>query len=249
MMDWLGTFNKSQFARLTVYARSQLGYIDLRVKHLTIEQQRIGFLQFLYDSGGRPTSYSTGSPGFTTYIGKLMSAYEVLGGDPFYDLQVRGMNDPVYFLKGSETATAKMLSNGEPLPLPGLSDGDSGNAVRSIKSWTRGNIDRLERIERKVRRALDYSDQLQTEINELKRIKQSVEVEGSLENLISLVNQLFGDPSYRAIADDNGQDPFGKYTHAPMSSYDQGGTRAPTEGPSVERGASGYTVSGGGSNT
>lgn len=245
MLEFLGTFNKSQFDRLAAYARSQMVYIDLRIQHLTIEQQRVGFLQFSYDTGGRPTAYSTGSPGFTTYIGKLMSAYEVLGGDPFYDLQVRGKNDPVYFLKGTETATAKMMSNGEPVPLPGLSDGDSGNAVRSIKSWTRGNIDRLERIERKVRRAIDYSDQLQSEINELSLIKKSVEVEGSLENLIALVGQLLIDPSYRAIADDKGKDPFGKYTHAPMSSYDQGGTRAPTEGPSVERGSDGYTFSGG----
>jgi hypothetical protein len=248
MMEWLGTFNKSQFTRLADYARSQLVYIDLRIKHLTIEQQRIGFLQFAYDSGGRPTSYATGTPGINTYIGKLMAAYEVLGGDPFYDLQVRSLSQPVSYLKGTETATAKMLSNGEPLPLPGLADGDSGNAVRSMKSWTRGNIDRLERIERKVRRAIDYSDQLQTEINELKKIKKSVEVDGSLENLIALVGQLFIDPTYRAIADDKGQDPFGKYTHAPMSSYDQGGTRTPTEGPSVERGADGYTVSGGGTN-
>lgn len=245
MLDFLGTFNKSQFTRLATYARSQMVYIDLRIQHLTIEQQRIGFLQFAYDTGGRPTSYSTGSPGFTTYIGKLMSAYEVLGGDPFYDLQVRGKNDPVYYLKGTETATAKMMSNGEPIPLPGLSDGDSGNAVRSMKSWTRGNLDRLERVERKVRRAIDYSDQLQSEIHELNLIKKSVEVDGSLENLIALVGQLFIDPGYRAIADDKGKDPFGKYTHAPMSSYDQGGTRAPTEGPSVERGADGYTVSGG----
>jgi hypothetical protein len=79
----------------------------------------------------------------------------------------------------------------------------------------------------------------------LNLIKKSVEVDGSLENLIALVGQLFIDPGYRAIADDKGKDPFGKYTHAPMSSYDQGGTRAPTEGPSVERGADGYTVSGG----
>lgn len=244
-MDFLGTFNKSQFNRLAAYARSQMVYIDLRIQHLTIEQQRIGFLQFAYDTGGRPTSYSTGSPGFTTYIGKLMAAYEVLGGDPFYDLQVRGMNDPVYHLKGTETATAKMMSNGEPVPLPGLSDGDSGNAVRSMKSWTRGSLDRLERIERKVRRAIDYADQIQTEINELSLIKKSIEVDGSLENLIALVGQLLIDPSYRAIADDKGKDPFGKYTHAPMSSYDQGGTRAPTEGPSVERGSDGYTVSGG----
>jgi hypothetical protein len=248
MMDWLGTFNKSQFTRLATYARSQLAYIDLRIQHLTIEQQRVGFLQFAYDTGGRPTSFSTGSPGFTTYIGKLISAYEVLGGDPFYDLQVRSKSDPVYYLKGTETYTSKILSNGEPLPLPGLSDGDSGNAVRSIKSWTEGNLSRLEKIERKVRRAIDYSDQLQDEIDELKTIKKAVDVDGSLENLIALVNQLFIDPSYRAIADDKGQDPFGKYTYAPMSSYDQGGTRAPTDGPSFERGSSGYTTSGGGSN-
>jgi hypothetical protein len=247
MIEFLGTFNKSQFTRLAAYVRSQMTYIDLRIQHLTIEQQRIGFLQFAYDSGGRPTSYSTGSPGMVTFIGKLMAAYEVLGGDPFYDLQVRSINQPVFYLKGTETYTAKMLSNGEPLPLPGLSDGDSGNAVRSMLSWTRGGVDRLEKIERKVRRAIDYSDQLQNEINELKKIKRGVEVDGSLENLIALVNQLFTDPGYRAIADDKGQDPFGKYTHAPMSSYDQGGTRAPTEGPSVERGSDGYTVSGGGS--
>lgn len=248
MMDFLGTFNKSQFIRFTNYARAQLVYIDLRIQHLTIEQQRVGFLQFAYDTGGRPTSFSTGSPGFTTYIGKLVAAYEVLGGDPFYDLQVRSKIDPVYYLKGSETATSKILSNGEPLPLPGLSDGDSGNAVRFMRSWTEGNLDRLEKIERKVRRAIDYSDQLQDEIDELKTIKKAVDVDGSLENLIALVNQLFIDPSYRAIADDKGQDPFGKYTHAPMSSYDQGGTRAPQEGPAIERGSDGYTISGGGSN-
>jgi hypothetical protein len=247
MMDWLGTFNKSQFTRLSAYVRSQLVYIDLRIKHLTIEQQRIGFLQFSYDSGGRPTSFSTGSPGIITFIGKLVAAYEVLGGDPFYDLQVRSKSDPVFYLKGSETTTSKILSNGEPLPLPGLSDGDSGNAVHSMRSWTEGNLERLEKLERKIRRAIDYSDQLQDEINELKTIRKSVDVDGSLENLIALVNQLFSDPSYRAIADDKGQDPFGKYTHAPMSSYDQGGTRAPTEGPSFERGSDGYTSSGGGS--
>lgn len=245
MLDFLGTFNKTQFDRLAAYARGQLVYIDARIKHLTIEKQRVGFLQFAYDTGGRPTSFATGSPGFSTYIGKLVSAYEVLGGDPFYDLQVRSKSQAVSYLKGTETATAKMLSNGEPIPLPGLSDGDSGNAVRSIRSWTKGSLDRLESLERKIRRAIDYSDQLQDEINELMKIRKAVDVDGSLENLIAIVNQLFTDPSYRAIADDKGQDPFGKYTYAPLSSYDQGGTRASQEGPTVERGSDGYTVSGG----
>lgn len=245
MMDWLGTFNKSQFARLSTYARSQLTYITARIQHLTIEKQRIGFLQFTYDSAGQPTNYATSKPGFITYIGKLMSVYEVLGGDPFYDLQVRSISDPVFYTKGTETYQSKVLSNGEPVPTIGLSDGSSGNAVRSMRDWTSDNIDRLERIERKVRRAIDYSDQLQNEIDTLTSIKKSVEVEGSLENLIALVNQLFSDPSYRAIADDKGKDPFGKVVYAPMSSYDQGGTRAPSEGLVIERGSDGYTTSGG----
>jgi hypothetical protein len=244
MLDFLGTFNKSQFDRLATYTRGQLVYVDLRIKHLSIEQQRIGFLLFAYDTAGQPTSLATGSPGFTTYIGKLVAAYEVLGGDPFYDLQVRSISQPVSYLKGTETYSAKIMSNGEPVPERGLSDGTSGNAVRSMKSWTRGNLDRLERIERKIRRAIDYSDQLQTEINELNSIKKAVDSDGSLENLIALVNQLFTDPSYRAIADDKGKDPFGKYTHAPMSSYDQGGTRQTPEGPTIERGGGGYTISG-----
>lgn len=244
MIEFLGTFNRSQFTRLATYARSQLTYIKARIQHLTIEKQKIGFLQFIYDSAGQPTGYATGQPGVVTFIGKLMSAYEVLGGDPFYDLQVRSISNPVFYLKGTETTTAKVLSNGEPVPSLGLADAVSGNAVRSMRDWMSENLDRLERIERKVRRAIDYSDQLQIEIDNLTSITNAVEIDGSLENLIALVNQLFVDPSYRAIADDNGKDPFGKMTYSPMSSYDQGGTRAPVEGLTPERGSAGYTTGG-----
>jgi hypothetical protein len=245
--DFLGTFNRSMFDRLAAYARGQLVYVDSRIQHLSIEQQRIGFLQFAYDTAGRPTSYTTGTPGFITVIGKLMSAYEVLGGDPFYNLQVRSVSNPVYYRKGDETATAKVLSNGEPVPQLGLSDGPSGNAVRQVRAWSFGNLERLDRLERKIRRMIDYSDQLGTEVSFLKKSRQAVDVDGSLENLIALVNQLFADPSYRAIADDKGADPFGKFIYAPMSSYDQGGTRRAPDGLTIERGSGGYTIVGGGS--
>jgi len=244
MFDWLGTFNRSQFERLVAYARARLAYVDARIQHLTVEQQRVGFLKFSYDTAGKPTSYLTGSPGFNTYIGKLMSAYEVLGGDPFYDLQVRSKSDPVYYLKGDEVATAKVLSNGEPVPQPGLADAPSGNAVRNIREWMGDHLDLLDRLERKVRRAIDYSDQLQDEIDLLKKIKSSVEVDGSLENLISTMSVLFSDPSYRSIFDDQGKDPFGKLTHAPMSSYDSGPTRTGADGLVVERTGDGAVVVG-----
>lgn len=241
---WLGTFNKTQLERLAAYARERLAYVDARIQHLTVEQQRVGFLKFAYDSAGRPTSYLTGTPGFTTYIGKLMAAYEVLGGDPFYDLQVRSKSDPVFYLKGDEVATAKVLSNGEPIPQQGLADAPTGNAVREIKSWMEGHLDRLDRLERKVRRAIDYSDQLQDEIDKLRKIKQSVDFSGSLENLVASVGTFFSDPSYRSVFDDAGSDPFGKLIYAPMSSYDSGGTRNSPDGLVVERTGSGVVVSG-----
>jgi hypothetical protein len=243
MFAFLGTLNRSQLTRLASYARDQLVYVEDRIKHLTVEQQRVGFLKFAFDSAGRPTSYLTGEEGTTTYIGKLMSAYEVLGGDAFFDLQVRSKSDPVYYLKGNEVASSKIMSNGEPIPQAGLADAVSGNAVRNIKSWTEGNIARLEKLEFKVRRAVDYSDQLQEEIDLLNKVKLSVEFEGSLDSLIESVETLLSDPSYRAVSDDNGSDPFGKLNYAPMSSYDQGGTRV-QEDFTVERGSAGVTISG-----
>jgi hypothetical protein len=243
--NFLGTFNKSQFDRFVDYARSILLYVDNRIKHLTIEQQRIGFLKFSYDPAGRPISYSTGSPGFVTYIGKLVQAYEILGGDPFHDLQVRTKSDPVYYLKGDEVATSKIMSNGEPIPQAGLADAVSGNAVRGIRQWMDDHLDRFERLERKIRRAIDYADQIQDEIDTLNKVRQSAETDGSMENLIALVNSLFSDSSYRSITDDMKSDIYGKLAYAPMSSYDQGGTRRGADGVVVERGSEGTVISGG----
>lgn len=239
----LGTFNKSQFDRLVVYAKGKLDLIDQRIRHLTIERQRVGFLQFAYDTAGKPTSYTTSQPGETTYIGRLMGAYEVLGGDPFYDLQVRTVGQAVTRPKGNELAVSKVLSNGEPIPAAGLSDGPSGDAVRTIKAWMGDDLERLERLERKIRRMVDYSDQLQEEADKLTEIRGGVEADGSLENLVALVQQLFSDPTYRAIADDQGRDEFGKFIYAPMSSYEPGG-RTPSSGVSIERTNDGYVVVG-----
>jgi len=244
MLDFLGTFNRSQFDRLSTYARGQLSYVVGRVQHITAEQQRVGFLKFSYDPAGRPVSYLTGNPGLVTYIGKLMSAYEVLGGDPFYDLQVRAKSDPVYYLKGDEASTAKILSNGEPLPQQGLADAPTGNLVRRIRGFSEAHLDKLERIERKVRRAIDYSDQLQTELDLLKVIPRTAEVDGSLEFLIASATAYFQDRSYRAISDDKGSDPFGKLVNAPMSSYDPGTTRRGPDGLAVERSNDGVVISG-----
>lgn len=249
--DFLGTFNRSQFERLAAYAKGQLAHVEGRIKHLTYEQQRIGFLRFVFDSAGRPTAYSTGGSGSSpSYIGKLMAAYEAQGGDPFYDLQMRSKGDQSVFIpKGSETAATKVLSNGEPLPQRGLGDAPTANLVGSLKKWTQPALERRALLERKIRRAVDYVDQLQDEIRLLKIVTQTVETEGSLESLISEVNQHLADPNYRATGEDQGGDPFGKLSYAPLASYEPGKDRAPPDGLTVERTNQGYSVSGDGTSS
>lgn len=248
--DWLGTFNRSQFERLAQYAREQLVLIDARVSHLTYEQMRIGFLQFSYDTAGKPIAYSTGSSGSgPTYIGKLMAAYEAIGGDPFYDLQVRSMADPVYYMQGTETAAAKVMSNGEPIPAKGLADAPTANLLLQMRSWLGPSLDRRAQLERKIRRMLDYSDQLGAEVAELRIIQDSLETDGSLENIINAVSQMLSDPTYRATGEDNGADPFGKLSYAPYASYEPGGARNAPDGLVVERTNRGYAVSGEGGST
>lgn len=244
--EWLGTFNRSQFDRFSTYAREQLTQVDARINHLVAEQQRVGFLRFIYDSAGRPTAYSTGSAGSgPTYIGKLIAAYEVLGGDPFFDLQTRAIQDqPLYFPKGTETAAGKIMSNGEPIPQKGLADAPTAKLVHQMKAWIRPSLDRRSQLERKIRRAVDYGDQLQSELDTLKLMKLGLEVRGSLENLMSEVHQMISDPHYRAVGDDKGADPFGKLAYAPLSSYEPGPGREAPDGLAVERTSKGYSISG-----
>jgi len=246
--EWLGTFNRSQFDRLTAYARDQLAHIDARISHLTYEQMRIGFLKFSYNSAGKPTAYSTGSNGGSpTYIGKLMGAYEAIGGDPFFDLQTRAMVDqPVYYPRGTETAATKVLSNGEPLPQKGLADAPSANLSQQMRSWLHATLERRARLERKIRRALDYGDQLQAEIENLQLLKKGAATTGSFENLVAEIGHLISDPNYRALGDDKGGDPHGKLAYAPMASYEPGEGREAPDGLNVEKTAKGYSVSGSG---
>ncbi len=216
--DILGTFNRSQFERFLSFARSQLPVIEGRIRHLQAEIFRTGTLIFRYDKG-IPLGYSANPS--DSYLGKLLAAYEVLGGNPFVDLRVRLRTDPVFVIQASETTTPQYMSNGEVIGAKGLSDGPTAVMMQSAKEWLDPTLRyRFQRLERKIRRAVDYSDQLQLEVQGLQKMSLSASSEGSLEFIASQIQQLLGDPNYRAIFDDNGADPYGLTTHAPFSSYD-----------------------------
>ena len=217
--DWRGTFNKSQFDRFAAFARAQVDGVAPRIRHLTYEKSRLGSLTFEFDAGGIPLSF-TASDSKTTYIGKLVAAYEVLGGQVTYDLQVRTLVQAVYLLPGSENIAPQVMSNGEVLSARGLADAQTAVLVQRAREWMDGPLRyRREYLEQKIRRALDYAEQLQSEIDLLQRMTRGADVEGSLENIVATVTDLFTDTQYRPVYDDKGEDEHGKLTYSPFAPY------------------------------
>jgi hypothetical protein len=206
--EFLGTFNRSQWERWLAYARSQLPLVEPRRQHVQSEIARVGSVIFRIDKGV-PRGYA-GDPE-TSYLGKLLRAYEVLGGSPMLDLRVRLQTDPVFILKGDELTFAQMTSAGEPIGSKGLEDGPTAVLVQRGKRWLNDTTKaRFNYLERKIRRAVDYSDQLQVEL------------------------QYITKTNYRATYDDQAQgkaDPLGLLAHAPFGSYDA----RPSQNQDVDR--------------
>lgn len=216
--SWLGTFNRSQFERFLAFARSQLPTLEGRVSHLNAELARVGELTFVFDSSNQPIQVSATDG---SYIAKLLAAYEVLGGNPFLDLRTRNTDQAIYVLRGTEDQDAQYMSNGEPLTTRGLQDSLSAELVRKLREPLLDAIARrFGSLERKIRRALDYTDELRKEAARLDVYQRAATEEGSLEYIASRIEQLFSDRNYRAIFDDGGGDPLGINTYAPFSQYD-----------------------------
>lgn len=216
--DYLGTFNRAMYDRLRTFVESQVAIIKSRIDHLSAEKDRIGGVTFKYDRGIPIGSVSD----TTSYIGKLVSAYEVLGGNPLVDLRVRLVTDPVFVLPGNELAGPHTMSSGEVIGNKGLNDQDSAELIRRYRVAFDSTIRRrFDSLERKIRRAVDYSDQLQAEITNLNLLLQSVQIDGSLDNLKTSLLQLLSDPTYRAITPDTSPHAeLGFDVYAPFSSYD-----------------------------
>lgn len=225
--DFKGTFNTSGFKRFVAFATAQKADIAGRIVHLAAEQIRIGGLSFAYDGQGVPKEYV---PEDDSYIGKLVAAYEVLGGDPFFDLNIRTRSQAVFLIPGDAGTPAQLMSNGEVMGLPGKGDAQSAELMDNARGWMDDVLSyKRDYLERKIRRAVDYAEQLQDEIDALLLVVQPAAVEGSLDNIFGAINQLLADPNYRAIYDDKGKDPNMKKVDAPLAIYGAGPDRAPDD--------------------
>jgi hypothetical protein len=242
--EFKGTFNRSQFERLRTFLAGQLQDVTGRIQHLQYEAERVGQLFFKYDSEGILQGWEV-QPG-DSYLDRLLKAYEVAGGDVLYDLNCRVREDPVFRRRGTEVDESQLMSNGEIIGVPGLADALTGGFVQALRDPHTDVVRwRRDYLERKIRRMLDYYDQIQTEIQDLTASLGDATTNGSFLWWVESVNIFIDDPEYRACYDDAGSDPHGKLVYAPFSAYDVGPERGPARstqrqtGGVVKRGETG----------
>lgn len=217
--DFGGTFNRSQFERFLAFVRAQQAQVEARILHLEAEIARTGTLEFRFDSNNVPEAV-TANPS-DSYLGKLLAAYEVLGGNPFLDLRSRNRDQAVFVLPGTAAIPATRMSSGEVLGSRGLQDAYSAELIRRLRRPVQDVLDyRFASLERKIRRAIDYAEQLEDEIRELQVMSSAATASGSLDAVANEIQQLINNRNYRAIYDDQGSDPLGLNAYAPFSEYD-----------------------------
>jgi hypothetical protein len=173
--NFFGTFTTGQFEVFENFTELQKLELVLRYRWLTRQLFRIGIFSTQYEAN-IPISFTV-LPS-NSYGAKLIQAYKILGGTPEFDMLLRTRDKPVYLTAGSslaitanETVTggySDVYSNGRRDRGDQRFDRDLGLKVEKIKRWQLEAIkQKRERLEYKIKRTLDYSDQIQQEIEYL----------------------------------------------------------------------------------
>ena len=165
--NFFGTFTSAQWEAFRAFTVMQSSELDARVAWLKAELLRVGIFETSYDNNNTPVSF-TCMPVYS-YGAKLLSAYRVLGGEPERDFLLRTRNMPVY-LKRSVNGYSDEYTNGRVHRGEMRNDRDIGLVVEKLKWWQLEAIKmKREHLEFKIKRTLDYSDQLDQELQLLKR--------------------------------------------------------------------------------
>lgn len=169
--NFFGTFTTGQWEAFKAFSRIQERELRLRLAWLNRELVRVGVFSTAYDkTGSVPVSFTA-----TGYGGKLLQAYRILGGVPEQTMLLRTRDKPVFKERATELTVdedatvsggfSDVYSNGRRERGGQRYDSDLGIQVEKLKAWQLDSIKfKRERLEYKIKRALDYSDQIQQEI-------------------------------------------------------------------------------------
>jgi hypothetical protein len=194
--NFFGTFTTGQFNDLINFSKIQLADIERKRSWLARELLRVGVFKTEYDERNYPKSFTVSPP--DSYAGKLFQAYKILGGIPETTMLLRNSDDPVFLIPGSDLSTdpndttsgvATTFTNGRRDRGNIRFDRSVGIMVDALKKWQLDSIKlKRESLEFKIKRALDYSDQLQNEIKLLEKMQE----ESSPYSLTSLIANVAG---------------------------------------------------------
>lgn len=172
--NFFGTFTTGQWDELESFSRIQSKDLKDRSAWLGAEASRVGIFSTVYNpETSYPESFTVSPP--SSYGAKLMLAYRILGGVPERDMLLRTSDDPVFLTRGTnvqkstETGTVEggysdLYSSGRRYRGNQRFDRDLGVKVEKLKRWQLEAVKhKREHLEFKIKRALDYSDQLLTE--------------------------------------------------------------------------------------
>lgn len=170
-----GTFTTAQFQKLVDFSLVQERDLKDRQAWLSAQLTRNGVFITEYDDATHLPKSFTATDG--SYAAKLLQAYRILGGNPETDFMLRTTDQPVFLTRGTNIDTSSVgtdptagysdvLSNGRRVRGSQRFDRDVGHLVSRLKSWQLEAIKKKrEVLEFKIKRALDYSDQLQRELD------------------------------------------------------------------------------------
>lgn len=140
----------------------------------------------------------------TSHAAKLLQAYRALGGTPERDFLLRTSDQPVYLTAATPLKTnditglansgfSDVFSNGRRFRGNQRFDRDLGFPMEKFKRWQLEAIkQKREHLEYKIKRDLDYSDQLQIEIKFLSSMidtSGTMSVQAQIANLIVLFHR------------------------------------------------------------
>ena len=169
-----------------------------RVRWLGSELIRNGTFITEYDEATNyPKRFVVSPP--SSYGAKLIMAYRILGGVPERDMLLRTSDQPVFLTRGvnisqdpnnTNSGYSDLYSNGRRNRGGQRFDRDLAIQVEKFKKWQLESIKRKrEHLEFKIKRALDYSDQLAIEMKLLQTMLDSNSGQ-TVDDFITKINQL-----------------------------------------------------------
>jgi len=205
--NFYGTFTTGQWEEFKNFVAIQQIDLIQRKAWLQRELTRVGVFITDYD-GPNPTGFAAVAG---SYADKLMTAYRILGGIPERDMLLRTSDIPVYASRTVPLTTdengevtggvADTFSNNRRFRGSQIFDRDLGILVERLKKWQLEAIKlKRERIEYKIKRALDYSDQIQKEMALIDQL--TAEGLGSASDQVLAVDVQIDTPDAQNTVDD-----------------------------------------------